>query len=95
MEPRFDDPDAQMPRLGLSRAEAQTIADELLRSGGGASALERAAKQVRSVVWFLPTSRGGDVAAGFVLGLAAGLLALLAALALSSLWRQLRRPGGR
>jgi glucose/arabinose dehydrogenase len=89
VEPRFDDPGAQMPNLGVSEAEARVITAYLLREdgeGGDVGIVERAKG---ALVWVLPSNAGPRelvlfFAGGFLLG--AGALAVV-------LW--LRRPVAR
>jgi len=91
LEPRFDDPDAQMPNLGLSRDEAAALADYLT---GHSSAREPAGW--RAVVGHVLHHRVGTYA--FLVGALVGstvvalIFGLLVALAL---WLRFRRESER
>jgi hypothetical protein len=71
MEPRFDTRGSQMPNLGLSRQEAELLADYLLReqSGGDGGIVGYVMTRLRArLFWF-------GVAAGFVGAAGLGLSA--------------------
>jgi glucose/arabinose dehydrogenase len=73
LQPKFDDPGASMPNLGISEEEATQIAVILLSSvGAGASPLKRAARRIRALFPF-PEGRAGDMLTGATLGLVTGL----------------------
>lgn len=84
LEPRFDDPDAAMPKLGLTRGQAEAVADFLVHGElEGAAAPEASfRRRLRNTL----TSK--RFAAGVVVGLAAAGLAAGAAWSIG--WR--RRP---
>jgi hypothetical protein len=82
MEPRFDKPDSSMPNLGLSKTEARSIADYLLREE---SFTDRAKA---SVLAFLPRTL---LPRHLLLAFAVGLLAALALAAFVALGVRLRR----
>ena len=75
MEPRFDNPNAQMPNLGLSEAEATVIANHLLRRQEQPSFLDRALESLpepiaRNLVFFFVAgvfAGGASVGLGFLL----------------------------
>lgn len=85
LEPSFDNPNAQMPNLGLSETEAQTLADYLVAEPDGSL-------QGRYAAWLrtLPPSHYSYAAiaavAAFVLGIAVTLLAV-------NLWQRGKRRG--
>jgi len=79
MQPKFDDPDAQMPEVGIPRAEAEAIAQRLVGSG---SLRLRLAKLLASP----------DFVRGAAAGAAAASALLLAAATLWG-WRRRRRRG--
>jgi hypothetical protein len=105
-EPRFDDPNAQMPNLGLSSEQADRIATYL--SGSARLIDERTADQLRSVPedrgfirgvasdikgWFpTPTRENAKkyVATAFAFGLAIGAVIYAATLWLLPKWRRWR-----
>jgi glucose/arabinose dehydrogenase len=84
LEPRFDNPSAQMPPPGLSAAEAEAIRDALIPAG--AVPVDRLTRLVRSA-----RRNRGAVALGFVGG--AGFAAVLA-LMLAGGYGALRRARG-
>jgi hypothetical protein len=80
-EPRFDDPNAIMPNLGLTAGEASRIADFLL-NGQEAAAPPGLIARFRD---WLPTPRYEFIALAFVLGVVSGVVAIL-------LFRRFFRP---
>jgi glucose/arabinose dehydrogenase len=58
MEPRFDDPQAQMPNLGLSPTEAATLAEYLMEPGDRRPAVGLVATSKEALVGFLPSRIG-------------------------------------
>ena len=81
MEPKFDNPESQMPNLGLSRAEATLITDYLLREAPSRERprppwLERGGKAVLRLLPtpLRPSSSSSVVLLAFGAGLIGGLL---------------------
>ncbi len=73
-EPRFDDPNAQMPNLGIDAEVAQVLAQALLEVRGEPQPglVSRLGNGLRDLVPFLPETREGDFAAGAVFGVIGG-----------------------
>jgi glucose/arabinose dehydrogenase len=89
MEPRFDDPHAQMPNLGVSESEARTIAGYLLGERPDEREIGVVGTAKGALVRVLPSPAGPRE---LLLFLGAGFLAGVLALALSLwLWRVLAR----
>jgi glucose/arabinose dehydrogenase len=94
-EPKFANPNAQMPRLGVGEDEARQIANILMAPGSESSA-ETLGKRVRDILSFYPEGRDGDMLAGatfgFIVG-AGGVAALVAGWWLVR-WALRRRAAG-
>lgn len=91
LEPKFDNPNAQMPNLSLTEEEASIIADSLLSVESGP---RRLARRIRSVFPF-PDTRIGDVLAGIVVGFIGGfwftfVTFVVWRLLVRSMWRRMR-----
>lgn len=73
MEPRFDDPEATMPDLGLSEAEAAAIAEHLVEEPGWRSSIEDVVLNLRPIFSdLLPQPRVRHLAYFFLAGLVGG-----------------------
>jgi hypothetical protein len=82
LEPKFDDPDAQMPDLSLSEADAATISTFLAErgSGPGNSLLDRIERRQKAV------------GAGFVIGFGVASMLFLGSWLIARLVRRQRSP---
>ena len=97
LEPRFDDPDAQMPKLGITEKEAIIITEFLARSVTEENTADQPFYGIKAKIrGTLPdTIRARDLAVALVVGSLMGAVSVALSIALISIIRKARTKGGR